>query len=173
MEYFYSIFVAWRIHFYPTIVAAKTPHPQLLILAECIPDVSIKSGWYDKVYFDNTTWQCIGWAKTWKFIWEKRSHGSEVCEKSLGNYNFSKLFTLREAKHGMKARMSEKYFVTPSRTKHHKDSAVPYLQNLLNNDHLEKRQTLKKLFSCKSSQSYASIEQKKRVNYISNVDVIT
>ena len=72
-------------------------------------------------------------------------------KKSLGNYNFSKLFTLREAKHGMKARMSEKYFVTPSRTKHHKDSAVPYLQNLLNNDHLEKRQTLKKLFSCENS----------------------
>ena len=94
-------------------------------------------------------------------------------KKSLGNYNFSKLFPLREAKHGMKARMSEKYFVTPSRTKRHKDSAVPYLQNLLNKDHLEKRQTLKKLFSCKSSHSYASIELKKRVNYISNVDVIT
>ena len=70
---------------------------------------------------------------------------------------------------------TEKYLVIPSRTKRHKDSAVPYLQNLLNKDHFQRRQTLKKLFSCESSQSCAkpSIKKEKRVNYISNVDVIT
>ena len=97
-------------------------------------------------------------------------------KRSLGNSNFSKLFPLREIKHGMKARKSEKYFVIPSKTKRHKDSAVPYLQNLLNKDHLEKRQTLKKLFDNESFQSYEKrqkVEPKNRVNYISNVDVIT
>ena len=73
-------------------------------------------------------------------------------ERSFGNSNFSKLFPLREIKHGMKARKSEKYFVIPSKTKRHKDSAVPYLQNLLNKDHLEKRQTLKRLFDNDSFQ---------------------
>ena len=93
-------------------------------------------------------------------------------KKSLGNSNFSKLFPLKEVKHGMTARKREKYFVIPSKNKRHKDSAVPYLQNLLNKDHFEKRQTLKKLFSSQSCAN-PNIGQKKRVNYISNVDVIT
>ncbi len=37
-------------------------------------------------------------------------------KNSLKNANFAKLF-LREVKHGMKFRMSEKYFVNPSKTK--------------------------------------------------------
>ncbi len=45
-------------------------------------------------------------------------------KRSFGNSNFSKLFPLREIKHGMKARKSEKYFVIPSKTKRNKDSAV-------------------------------------------------
>ena len=50
-------------------------------------------------------------------LYERReAMALKFVKKSLGNYNFSKLFPLREAKHGMKARMSEKYFVTPSRT---------------------------------------------------------
>ena len=69
-------------------------------------------------------------------------------KKSLGNSNFSQLFPLREIKHGMKARKSEKYAVIPSKTKRRKDSAVPYLQNLLNKDYLEKKQTLKRLSDC-------------------------
>ena len=94
-------------------------------------------------------------------------------KKSLGNSNFSQLFPLREVKHGMSARKSEKYFVIPSKTKRHKDSAVPYLQNLLNKDYLEKRQTLKRLFESSQSCAKPSIGKKRRVNYISNVDVIT
>ena len=55
-------------------------------------------------------------------LYERReAMALEFVKTRLGNYNFSKLFPLREAKHGMKARMSEKYFVTPSRTKRHKD----------------------------------------------------
>ena len=59
-------------------------------------------------------------------------------KKSLGNKNVSKIFPFREVKHGMKFRKSEKYFANPTKTKRLKDSAVPYLQGLLNKDCLEK-----------------------------------
>ena len=49
---------------------------------------------------------------------EKRREGMALkfVKNSLKNANFAKLF-LREVKHGMKFRMSEKYFVNPSKTK--------------------------------------------------------
>ena len=62
----------------------------------------------------------------------------KFAKKSLENSNFSKLFPLREVKHGMKVRKGDKYAVKFSKTKRHKESAVPYLQNLLNKNHLEK-----------------------------------
>ena len=74
----------------------------------------------------------------------------------------------------MKVRKSDKYAVKISKTKRHKESAVPYLQNLLNKDNFEKSQWIKRLL--KDSQSSAKrqkIETRKRVNYISHVDVIT
>ena len=107
-------------------------------------------------------------------LYERReAMALKFVKKSLGNSNFSQLFPLREVKHGMSARKSEKFFVIPSKTKRHKDSAVPYLQNLLNKDYLEKRQTLKRLYESSQSCARPSIGKKKRVNYISNVDVIT
>ena len=73
---------------------------------------------------------------------------------SLKNENFSKLFPLREAKHGMLNRKSEKYLVNHSKTKRHKESAVPYLQGLLNRENIESKQSLKRfLDNCESSQS--------------------
>ena len=73
-------------------------------------------------------------------------------KKSLGNKNVSKIFPFREVKHGMKFRKSEKYFANPTKTKRLKDSAVPYLQGLLNKDCLEKKQSLKRLFDIESSE---------------------
>ena len=73
---------------------------------------------------------------------------------SLKNENFSKLFPLREVKHSMMIRNSEKYFVKHSKTRRHRESAVPYLQGLLNRENIEKNQSLKRLLnSCESSQS--------------------
>ena len=74
-------------------------------------------------------------------------------KKSLENNNFSKLFPLREVKYGMKFRKSEKYLVNPTKTKRLKDSAVPYLQGLLNKDYFEKKQSLKRLLNIESSES--------------------
>ena len=77
----------------------------------------------------------------------------------------------------MKSRKSEKYVVNLSNTKRHKDSAVPYLQGLLNKDDFERRQHLKRLLiDAESSLRYKQrqrVKPKNWVNYISNVDVIT
>ena len=71
--------------------------------------------------------------------------------------------------HGMKIRKSYKYIVNQSRTKRKKVSAVPYLQELLNKDHFERRQNLRRLINAEGSQSCGK-KLKKRVNCISNVD---
>ena len=95
-------------------------------------------------------------------------------KNSLGNKNFSKMFPLKEVKHGMKSRRSEKYVVNSSNTNRHRDSAVPYLQGLLNRDDLERRQNLKRLLSdAESSLKYQQRQTNNRVNYIIHVDVIT
>ena len=54
--------------------------------------------------------------------------------------------------------------------------AVPFLQGLLNKDNIEKRKNLRRLFdddSSVSSEKRERLEQRKLVNYVSNVDVIT
>ena len=98
-------------------------------------------------------------------------------KNSLKNKNFSKLFPLKEVKHGMNSRKSEKYVVNSSNTNRHQVSAVPYLQGLLNRDEFERRQNLKRLFlEAENSLKYQINQRKKpknRVNYVSNVDVIT
>ena len=94
-------------------------------------------------------------------------------KKSLENSNFSKLFPLREVKHGMRVRKSEKYVVKTSKTNRHKDSAVPYLQKLLNKDYIEKRQNLKRILEIPQVVKNDRELKRKRVNYVSHVDVIT
>ena len=74
----------------------------------------------------------------------------------------------------MKFRKAEKYFVNPTKTKRLKDSAVPYLQGLLNKDYLEKKQSLKRLCDIESAKRVGKakrIDSKKSfelVNYVSN-----
>ena len=80
-------------------------------------------------------------------------------KKSLENKNFSKLFPLREVKHGIRVRKSEKYVINQSRTKRHQESAVPYLQKLLNKDHFERRQKLRRLLGAESPQSCEKIKK--------------
>ena len=109
---------------------------------------------------------------------EKRREGMALkfAKNSLNNSNFSKLFPLRKVQHDMKFRMSEKYLVNCSKTRRYKDSAVPFLQGLLNKDNVEKKKDLKRLFDYDSSVSSGKrkrLEQRKLVNYVSNVDVIT
>ncbi len=61
----------------------------------------------------------------------------------------------------------------PSKTRRYKDSALPFLQRMLNNDDVKKRKNFKRLLDFESSGKRQSLEQKKLVNYVSNVHVIT
>ena len=58
----------------------------------------------------------------------------------------SKLFLLRDINHGKNIRNSEKYHVNVSKTnRRYKQSAIPYLQRLLNKGNFEKRQSFIRL----------------------------
>ena len=61
------------------------------------------------------------------------------------------MFRNRRVKHEMNFRMSDKYFVNSSKTRRYQDSAVPYLQGLLNKDNVEKRKNLKRLLDYECS----------------------
>ena len=75
----------------------------------------------------------------------------------------------------MSVRKSEKYHVSISKTSRHKDSAVPFLQRLLNKDACDKRESLKFLLNHDKvpKKTKRSERNNSRVNYICNVDVIT
>ena len=77
----------------------------------------------------------------------RESMALKFVKNGLKNHNFSKLFPLRKLNHGMSKRKGERYHVNISKTKRYKDSAVPYLQGLLNEDILEKKESLKSLFN--------------------------
>ena len=61
------------------------------------------------------------------------------------------MFRNRRVKHEMNFRVSDKYFVNSSKTRRYQDSAVPYLQGLLNKDNVEKRKNLKRLLDYECS----------------------
>ena len=71
----------------------------------------------------------------------------KFAKNSLNNPQFSKLFPLRRVKHEMVARNSEKYKVNSSNTLRYKESAVPFLQRLLNKDNHERKRILKRMYN--------------------------
>ena len=72
-------------------------------------------------------------------------------KSGLKDNNFSKLFPLRKANHGMIARNSERYHVNSAKNVRYKDSAVPFLQRLLNKDTFDRKENLKKLINYQQS----------------------
>ena len=96
-------------------------------------------------------------------------------KNSLKNHNFSKLFPLRKANHGMTVRNSEKYHVNITKNLRYKVSAVPFLQRLLNKDTFAKKENLKRIINYEkvSKKPERSEIKDSRVNYICKVDVIT
>ena len=105
----------------------------------------------------------------------RESMALKFVKNSLKNHNYSKLFPLRKANHGMSVRDSERFHVKVTRTGRHKDSAVPFLQRLLNKDAQLRKENLKRIINHdKVSKKVEKLEMKKsRVNYVCNVDVIT
>ena len=86
----------------------------------------------------------------------------KFAKNGLKNSHFAKLFPLRRIKHEMVARNSEKYHINRSNTVRYKDSAVPFLQRLLNKDNLETKLCIKRLFDGKISTNKAPVGAKKR-----------
>ena len=75
----------------------------------------------------------------------------------------------------MSVRNGERYHVNIGKTERYKDSAVPFLQRLLNKDIKDKKDNLKRLINhVKVSKKIERSEiENSRVNYVCNVDVIT
>ena len=90
----------------------------------------------------------------------RESMALKFAKNSLNDKNFSKLFPLRMTRHQMNVRNSEKFHVNHSNTKRYKESAVPFLQELLNKETFEKRMSLKRLFKDES----ANVDKKWRGN---------
>ena len=108
----------------------------------------------------------------------RESMALKFVKNGLKDPQFSKLFPLRESKHGMIARNSEKYFVNKSNTLRHKESSVPFLQRLLNKDSFDKKMNLKRLFRNElvrktKKEEYNNKDPIFRVNYVLNMDAIT
>ena len=106
----------------------------------------------------------------------RESMALKFAKNSLNNPQFSKLFPLRESKHGMIPRNSEKYHIKKSNTLRHKVSSVPFLQRLLNKDSLKKKLSLKSFFGDDLTRKKKKVKNKDpsyRVNYVRNVDAIT
>ena len=66
-------------------------------------------------------------------------------KKSLKNLTFSKLFPLKNAKHVMSVRNPLKYQINKANTERYKNSAILYLQRLLNREHLKRKADIKEL----------------------------
>ena len=68
----------------------------------------------------------------------------------VNNHKLSDMFPRAEKNHLMEKRRKEVFLVKMARTERYKDSAVPFLQGLLNKENLEKRKSLKRLFKDES-----------------------
>ena len=75
----------------------------------------------------------------------------------------------------MTARNSERYHVNSTKNVRYKNSAVPFLQRLLNKDTFDRKENLKRIINGDkvSNKLEGSGSKNSRVNYICNVDVIT
>ena len=91
-------------------------------------------------------------------------------KKSLKNLTFSKLFPLKSSKHVMSVRNPLKYQINKANTERYKNSAIPYLQRLLNREHLKRKADFKEL---ETSVSKKIRINNSLVNYVSCANPIT
>ena len=62
---------------------------------------------------------------------------------SLKNSKVSNFFPKKEKLHKMKKRKEKKYVINKANTKRYRRSAIPHMQNLLNQEHDRKQSVLK------------------------------
>ena len=71
--------------------------------------------------------------------------GMKFAKNCLKNANFSKLFSLNNQRHAMQVRNPLKYQVNKANTERYKNSSIPYMQRLLNNDHQKRKREMSDL----------------------------
>ena len=90
-----------------------------------------------------------GYSKSLKFLkldslHERREKNAlKFAKKSVKHENFSNFFPKQSGIHTMRTRNPERFMVNKAHTERYKRSAVPFLQRLLNQDHMKQ----KKIFS--------------------------
>ena len=71
--------------------------------------------------------------------------GLRFAKNCLKNKNFSKLFPLNSQKHVMKVRNPQKYRINKANTERYKDSSIPYMQRLLNEEIKKRKKDMDEL----------------------------
>ena len=69
----------------------------------------------------------------------------KFAKKCLETEKLKKMFPINRKKHHMDKRNNEKYFVTKSFTERHKNSALPYMQRMLNDREKQKQKIMKQI----------------------------
>ena len=67
----------------------------------------------------------------------------KFAKKCTTNEKVSHFFPKRKSHHKMKKRKTQKYVKNKARTKRYKNSAIPYMQGLLNKDDAERNSMMK------------------------------
>ena len=75
----------------------------------------------------------------------REKNALKFAKKAIKNENFSSFFPKHPEGHIMRKRYSDRYLVNKANTERYKRSAVPYLQRLLNEDHLKQKKILNTL----------------------------
>ena len=66
----------------------------------------------------------------------------KVCKKMSEDKNFKKLFPVRNSRHIMHKRKTEKYLIKNIETERYKKSAIPAMQKMLNDEEKKMRSLL-------------------------------
>ena len=72
----------------------------------------------------------------------RRAISLKFARNCLNNENFSKLFPLNNQIHGMKVRNHLKYKINKANTERYKNSSIPYMQRLLNDDSKKRKREM-------------------------------
>ena len=75
----------------------------------------------------------------------RKKNALKFAKKSVTNMNFSNFFPRHPGGHAMRTRYPERYVVNKAHTERYRNSAVPYLQRLLNEDYKKEKKIITSL----------------------------
>ena len=66
-----------------------------------------------------------------------------ICKKCFKNEKVKGMFPLKQSKHNMKLRITNKFKTKKANTKRYANSAIPYMRRLLNKEWKKSQESLK------------------------------